>query len=50
MTLTLEAGPRLCRAGTKYISWTYLGWLTKAKTWVSWGRWLLSWFVKTGSA
>lgn len=36
------------RAGTKYISWAYLGWLTKAKTWISWGRWLLSWFVKTG--
>jgi len=36
------------RAGTKYISWAYLGWLTKAKTWVSWGRWILSWFIKTG--
>lgn len=32
----------------KYVNWAYLGWLTKAKTWLAWGRWILSWFIKTG--
>ncbi|KAL4419875.1 hypothetical protein ABPG75_006973 [Micractinium tetrahymenae] len=52
--LAIWCSPLLIWAGTKYIKWYFLApffaWIDKATRIVSWSRWLLSFFFKSGGA